>query len=643
MCRAPKIRIGSGPGTDEIVMREVVLVSASSSKKKVLQFFKSREVQEWLYLGKNYTQLQAWEQLLPLEQRLPIGGILADKTWKLRRPYVEWIAAMGRPYGDSLSWWTSNLADKNIDGGDLFLNLCYLEIAEEVRQRGGSPVLMIIEDWALGVTLEEVFHRRGAATNNIGCGWRGHLKGTLKEALLFGRRWAQGFTTLARHYWAARRTRHFRQPARMVPGRPGILLHTCIDEACLGTDGHFTDRYFTDLPAWLRKQGFAVATLVWPHNLRRPLKDAFSWFRRNREVFIIPEDHFRLKDYCQAIGALLRQLRVPKTSPPFQGKDVSPLIFRERLRQASEVDKVRFLLYPKVIQGLKRFGWNLNYYVDMFENMGIEKPVIRSVHEVYPEATVLAFQHAPFSPTTLAYAVGAWEVQGARRVFPDRLICSGQRFLEILAADGFPDELLREGPALRYLYLFDNRGPQSSPPGPADLVLVTLPLALDAAVEVLHSVLLAFADLPCRVALKTHPMMERQRLLRAMGPTRMPDSFFWADGDMDSWLSRAACVVGTATAAIFEAVAAGVPLVVLGRQVGLEQNPLAWWEKVFPMFGAVHRPEEMRATVAAWLDLSPVERQKRMKPSRDFLRDCFNPWNEGLLKDFFNPHESGLL
>lgn len=579
---------------------------------------------------------------MPADLRLATGELLTAKAWELRRPFVEWIAELGRSYGNSLLWWMSNFPEKNIDDNDFFLNLCYLEIAEETIKSSSSGICIIVEDWALGVTLRKALRKAGLPNRILGAVWLWHLGGVAREIFTFGRRWFSGLLLLARQYWAARRTRHLQVPP-LPPARvPRVLLHTCVDDACINDDGHFRDRYFTELPAWLIEKGYDVVTLVWPHNLRGSYTAAFSWFRRNQQKFLIPEDYFRLRDYFKAMVIMLRQLWVPAGSTGFTGKDILPLVWREHLRQASAVGKVRFFLYGPMIQRLKQLGWRIDYYLDMFENMSIEKPIAQAIHTHYPEAAILGFQHAPICPFTLAYTVGQGELAGARQVFPDRLVSLGQFFLEILAADGFPQAFLRLGPALRYLYLYDETKLPLTKKDSEKVILITLPLALEAAVEILNLVPQMLEEFSCRVAIKPHPMMDRHRLLKAGKIDASFKPVIWADGDMSSWLTQSICVIGTATAAILEALAYWVPVVVIGRQVGLDMNYYAWWQQDIKMFRSLSGPNEVLEAVRYWVELSDEERQVHVEVARAFLCRCFQPWDEDLLSGIFH-HDEPVL
>lgn len=613
---------------------QVWLGSSRSSAGVVLQQVRERRIQKWIYLGKQAGEKAAWQaRLTPLEE-MDLDERLNQKAWELRQVYADWVAALGRPYGESLAWWLTDLAEKNTGSSDLFLQLCYLEAAAEILAAGPGPVLLVCEDWALFVTLARWLGGQGIRLHLLESPGRRCRLEVTREVLRFLARWGRGFLTLAGQWLAARRTRAWQRPFPADPERPRVLLHTCVDDACLGTGGKFHDRYFTRLPRWLRDRGYDVITVVWPYRVTRPLAEVFRWFRQNKESFLIPEDYFRLRHYPGAIRTILQGLGLPRGAPRFRHKDVGLLVARERWRQASACSKVRFLLYAQMVARLKEAGWRLGFYGDMFENMGVEKPMVLALRRSYPRVRVLGFQHATINPFMLKYMVTPEEFRRAGRVFPDAIICNGAGSRELLAANGFPRERLKEGPALRYLYLWE-KPRQTGKAQVGEHVLVVLPLDLDLARTILAKTFRALEGLPFKVLLKPHPMLPRERLENSLVPGGLPAGASWARGSMADCLKAAGCVVGTATAALVEAVLAGIPVVVWGIAGDLDMNPLAWWESEQPMFRSRYQTAEVRQAVAFWLGLSGKERRKQMEPAQKLLGACLAPWQESLLTAIF--------
>jgi hypothetical protein len=78
------------------------------------------------------------------------------------------------------------------------------------------------------------------------------------------------------------------------------------------------------------------------------------------------------------------------------------------------------------------------------------------------------------------------------------------------------------------------------------------------------------------VKVKPHPMMPQSELMRHCGIDAVPGHFQFVEGGLDEWLDRARFIISAGSAVLYEAVAAGVPAIAVGREGGLNLNPLAW-------------------------------------------------------------------
>src|SRR5262249_38207607 len=155
------------------------------------------------------------------------------------------------------------------------------------------------------------------------------------------------------------------------------------------------------------------------------------------------------------------------------------------------------------------------------------------------------------------------------------VVCNGPAFRDILVREGLPGDRVVAGPALRYRHL------REAPAAHGDRILVPLPLMDDVACDLLGKIVAGLAGLP--VALQPHPMARHAAQRSACGVTGLPEGFEIATGSMGALLAQAKVVVSTASSTLLEAVAAGVPVVVVGRDAALDLNPLEWYEGLAPV------------------------------------------------------------
>jgi surface carbohydrate biosynthesis protein (TIGR04326 family) len=304
------------------------------------------------------------------------------------------------------------------------------------------------------------------------------------------------------------------------------------------------------------------------------------------------------------------------------GHDVSGLFQADLRRFAFDPGTLDALLATRLPRRLRERGWRFSVFVDLYENLIADKGLTIGFRHNMADVRVHGFQHGALSPMLLSSFVTADEAEHAP--LPDRVVCNGEFFRDLLVAEGLPADRATVGAALRYPHLA-RVGRVDADRG--SNVLVTMPLAADAAAELLAKLSEAFPGSSPRVALKPHPMSDWAGIARG----GVPDHFDLVSGGMDEHLGRAAVVVSLASSTLYEALAAGVPAVVVGRESALDLNPLDWGDDAVR---AVVSPPDIRAAVERALNMSDDELRAYRERSRDVLKRSFAPIDDAGLAEF---------
>jgi surface carbohydrate biosynthesis protein (TIGR04326 family) len=574
----------------------------------------------WLYFGEDYLDMLDWERRLGASGRVSFSHLITSTFMRLRQPMIEWASRLGEPYGNSLDWWMTRLAARNTMQTPLFLHLCYLHIMLEQLRNAPEDCLVVCDDWFLLRTLELNLSAEGYRVRRAPLWWLALAAGFLTGFSKACARWPRDVARQLGTMIAARVTRGFeRSPA--TRGVKRVLIHTCVDESCLGPDGQFRDRFFSRLSDWLGSQGHVVTTIPWLYNVERSVRSAFRWFRRSNANFLIIYDHVRLWDFPACLVQILRSARIGAGQRHFGNFDVTPLVLRERIWNVSSAENLKFLLYIPALERWFKEGNRCDIYIDSFENMACERPALIAIRRNFPTALTVGYQHAPAPYELIGYSMSACE--WATGMFPARIVSHGRASLEFLLSEGFPSDHVIEGPALRYPYLVDSPVGREKPSAASGKsILVVLPLELPAAVELMMA-LLGCRDILCApalsIALKVHPMMPRDFLMRRCKVRELPEGWRWAGGGMQEQLLGADVVVGLATGALFEAAAHGLTVICLGRELGFAYNPLEPLSERHEVCGTV-TPDRFRARLADVLnEKAPAVRFRLPQLSSDIL------------------------
>ena len=573
----------------------------------------------WLFLGEDYVRLLEWQDALaPVADRLDSGAMLRRAAARLRQPFLDSITELGGRY-DSLEWWASRLSERNTMSSPLLLHCCYLELGERALDEVGGTLCVISQSRAVLESLVESAARRGIRVLRIGRPFPGS-----RRLLVSARRLARIVRFLGQSL-----LRRLGAPAVRPPAaRPFVLLRTWVDASCFGPDGTFRDRYFDGLARWLQDRGCSVAVIPVLYNTGRSYGSAWRWLRANSLDFVAPFRHLRLADYVFALRVARRQAGMPRGPVSLDGVDVSRVFLEERTRAAFDGGALECILSYRLPLRLAEAGFRPDVVVEGFENMIEEKTLNLGFRRYLPGTRLVGFQHGALSPLLVSNFVTPGESDFAP--IPDRVVCNGEAFREILVDEGFPPERSVVGPALRYAYLWSANLSSSGAGGAA--VLVPLPLEHRAAVELLAKVVQAFGETTSlRVLLKPHPMSHSDKLFATARESELPRHFELVDGGMDKWLRHAGVLISLASSTLYEALAAGVPVVVVGRESALDLNPLAWYPELERV---VSDPEEIRAEALRLLSLSPEELAAYRRRGKEILRRSFNPVTDESMRVF---------
>jgi len=246
----------------------------------------------WLFLGRDYLKMCAWELSLGQGfERIQYTRELQNIGNQWRRPYLDWIADLGKVH-NGLEWWSSRIAERNTQLYSLFHDLCYLHIARSFASCTDSPLLIVAESKAL----LRIISFQAELKERIRWIARPLLVGEwglwmLRMVFVWTRYIARGLLEL-RDAKRTKKSTKYQSSLPLTSNKVRVLIHSCMDENYFNREnGSAHDRYFTVLPEELRRQGYDVVVIPWLFNLQRSRRETFRWFRQQSDQYLIPEDY----------------------------------------------------------------------------------------------------------------------------------------------------------------------------------------------------------------------------------------------------------------------------------------------------------------------------------------------------------------
>lgn len=495
--------------------------------------------------------------------------------------FNSWVSDLGKSLGFSLSWFMTSLAGRNVYLTRIYTYFCYLLVLNDLlndhKISADVDVTIICEDHELLVSVERLLKSREIS-----------FKSTKKFLAVssFVRHFGYAVAKCIWHlylllsqYVAARLTRKMRQPISKFPTQKTVMIHSMIDDGCLGQDGVFNDRYFGILGNWLEKQNYRVLILPWIFQTRKTYREFFSWLRTSKSNFWFSEEELRLSDYFWALGQVIKTgfLFWRQEKYNFKELDVTSLVKREAWLNVSMFAYLRFFLYQKSLTRWLGKGGKIDVYIDICENMPPERIPLAVLKKISPQTLTIGYVHSLCVPEMLNFYVTSDEWREG--FYPQRVVANGPFLRDILVRQGFPATQTYVGPAFRsrvhecMTFSVEHIQRQNQ-------VLILFSMDFNVCLE-LFSAIFAIRDelikLGLVVALKPHPMVQRERLMKELDLTELPPNWFWQEETLAETLKQTRLAIGIDTSAQFEVLGSAIPVISLKRKLGPSYSPFDYW------------------------------------------------------------------
>ena len=604
-------------------MIKIILAHSSLSPSRVKKAFPGAG---WIYFGKDYLSRRRWDAQMASGSKVAYKKELTAISYDLRDEYVKWSAELGRPHWQKPEWWITTIVTRNTVCSALYQCICYLEVLKLLSEKYEGPLVVVFENHDLASAIITNFKNRFPVVFAFHLEYRIlQIFERIKTLALFVFCWIAYFKNSVYEFLSSRISRISGHPKKeFVFDKNHVVVHTCIDDGCIGDNGQFQDRYFPKLCETLEGCGNKVSTLVWLYNIKKMnAVKAFSWFRRNKRSFLIPQDYYNLNDCLRSFAFVLRSSRLcfEERSRQFRGMDLTQLIDAEQRSQSRNIWTAYFVNQTAMFKQWKRCGYGLKGYVDIWELKTCEVPAIMGIKANYPACRTISYQHSGLIPKLLMFNYKTTREEFNASPHADLGIVNGFLTREFLLKEGFPSEFVRLGPALRYMWLKDKQ------PVPIDSrdILVCLSLSADINRELIETVYSALSSSEYTVWIKPHPMMDIDKFRQSLS-FPWPDNFRIAEGEIEKWILFARAVVVSQSSSMVDSFYLGIRTIVVACETDIDIIPLDvigennLWE-------VVHSPEDLARAVKKPVDDNVSGREE--------LRSKLFEFDMGLLKNIF--------
>lgn len=549
-------------------------------------------VRAWVYAGENpLWALEAERGVLAGLPRVPMEEALHRRAAEMREPYLDWIAQLG-VRNDSLEWWASELAAKNVYTF-LFQRLCAAGAVSDLLEDG---LLVVCATPAMSETVAGIARGSGFDVEGRATPDRRPALDEIGHRLLHG-------------------TPRRRTPATgLVEG--GTLLATWVDDRSFDADGRYRDPHFGPLPEMLRERGERVgllARLLSAAGRRETVKRLVG----SGEPFCLPDSFLTPADWREC--ARWARRFDPAIDDDSQVGGVPAAQLARELVRTHRISHTGALTYERLLVRMAAAGVAPSRIVIAWEGHAWETALMWAVAQHLPDTQVVGYENVNFSTFALSLYPGAEEV--GTRPLPDRVVTNGPTFAGVLARSAFPEERIRVGCALRHGYLYENGKLRIPATRDRDFVLAAGSIDAGQTAEMVAVAHRAFAE---NLLVKLHPSSDAAAVRRAV-----PPGVRLSDQPIGELLQRARAMVYTYSIVPYEALAAGVPPIFFRSQAlldldQLEPTPDVRWTAATPQeLSDVLREAETASASASWRERARTVVTEALVPGSPACADAF--------------------
>lgn len=564
----------------------------------------------WIYGDSDGAVFSSVEQQLAGCPRRVTPERFQECATELADSYVLWCDEQIRRAGGSDEWVLSPYS-RNPFETNQFVHLIWLYLLGRLEPPP-EPLMIVTSSPHFATAVESLAIERGWQHRRLGA--TNFVLATLKYRLHAIARFTRDMAQVLWRWWATRRY------VSLHTNR-GHAADTVVVGYCHGDevdrDGNFNSRYLPGLAEFLMNAGARV--VFFPIYSGIPLRRFSNFLQtssRSRIPFLWPEAYWSIGDIlCAAIACWRRTLAGNCEPERFLDLPTRELVAGQQWRSA--LGGLYALLIGKTPENLAKRRIVPGIVMEWFEN----QPVGRASALGWARAKCRHVSLRQYASFRLFTNLRVTSAQLDDSSCPSEEWVCGAQHVGYYSRYA-PHIKIKIVPALRYQHLY--RLPEIREEGVELLVLLTH--SRSESLEILNMTLSALGGfeaakgIPLRI--KPHPdhSIDEWASWLAKSEFHMLEGVEFVRSKLDNCLLNARLAVSSGSGAAIEAVCEGIPVIWVGRQAGLEANPLEdmdarMWTKVYDV-------EQMRSTFQAWLPSHPLRFRERVRIGRE-LRDRY--------------------
>jgi hypothetical protein len=484
---------------------------------------------------------------------------------ELRSEYNRIIGDMSHGRESNEDWWASEIAGRNTNTSTIFRDLSYLYFAIWLIKNKNSPAEIVVDQISLYKTLKKYFRKHSLKIKLT------NIEGTWDKAYrIFGPIYHFFLNTIRffNRHWAAVKTN---KNKTFIGDAKITLVDSFIIKGSFN-ERKYIDGYYNDFGNTLSdKQNSSIFLSPTFINFNK-FKNIFKKVRASKKQFILKEDYLKKRDYFYALFYSIRALKLKPRNIFMYDMDVTPVFTSLWYKNLTSISSYEGLLKIRFAQRLKENGVKIRLILDWFENQIIDKCFNLGFSKAYPQVKRIGYQvvfdskfYNCFFPT---------ENEQYCNILPNKIYTPSKIFSESIK-EFCPNLKTGVAPAFRYSHVWKKR--KATP----DQSFYTIMLTLTGVKQYRNDVLGLVKDIishinidkNIRFWIKLHPVDCIDEVKRDF-KREWPKCFDVKTGNISELIEQTDLIISSNSTTSLEALAKGVPVIIVGSLSGLTQNPV---------------------------------------------------------------------
>jgi surface carbohydrate biosynthesis protein (TIGR04326 family) len=576
-------------------------------------------------------------EILDLKTLSPEHNRLLNRiASNLRVPFNNFIEELSNGNEDNIDWWVSNIASRNTLSCSLYTNLSYLAFVDHLLNDGYRINRIAVYSRGLAKTFKRHFLKKNISTkvfNNEVLTER--FKKIVKPYYSFIFSCIHFFM----QYIYARKTKMaMKNHLNNNLAYEIILLDTFVLKNSFRGNSYI-DRYYSNIFDFLseseRQQIYYLPTF----DKIKDYPTIFKKMRTAKQNFLVKEDFLRIMDYIYALTYLIRMKRIKINFTDFFGIDVVDLLKSEIYQGLALYSSMEALLKYRLAKRLKEKGVRIRLVIDWFENQAIDKGANAGFRRFYGDVPIIGYQGFINSDFYLCAYPTTYEMN--YKLLPNKIAVIGNALVDRVK-EFCPTLDVAIAPAFRFQRAWKPK--ENFNDSDILTILTALPIMLSEGNIILKIIAAALMKNEVknikniRVLVKYHPTSTAGQIKRKIGNHRHPE-FIFVEGDIGEYIDKADILIsGSSTSVCLEALAEGIPVIIIGSQSDISHNPIPEDIKE-DIWTLCYSSEEVAQAILFYANRDGEAIKRHKSIGQQIRQNYFEPVTRKSVKRFFGIHQ----